>query len=388
MELQSMTHSTALALNPSAIHDKWLAFRDRLLTSPVFLRHAKRAPFGSRIAKRRARALFDLCAGFVYSQVLRSCVELKVFELLASGPQRVADLAPRLALSEDATRQLMLAAVSLELLERRGDDRFGLGVLGSAMLANPGVGAMVAHHEILYNDLKDPVALLRGDGASASDLSRYWAYSDARDPKQLREASVSSYSALMTASVSLVAEEIIDAYPIEQYQCLLDIGGGEGGFLQAAARRAPKLRLMLFDLPAVVERARTRLAGAGLSQRATLVGGDFFTDELPRGADLASLVRVIHDHDDEHALCLLRAVRRALPANGILLLAEPMAGTTGAEPVGDAYFSFYLRAMGHGRARTRGEIEALLHQAGFPYVRLLPTQLPLQTQLLMASPRG
>ena len=41
---------------------------------------------------RRARALFDLCAGFVYSQVLAACVRLRVFDLLRDGPM-CSDLA-------------------------------------------------------------------------------------------------------------------------------------------------------------------------------------------------------------------------------------------------------------------------------------------------------
>jgi demethylspheroidene O-methyltransferase len=382
-----MNPSTSLHPAPAGLHERWLSMRDRLLSSPAFLRRARQAPFGGAIARKRARALFDPCAGFVYAQVLQACVTLKVFDRLADGPKTVEQLAHELSLSEDATRQLLLAAVSLELLDKRRGDRFGLGILGAAMLANPGVAAMVEHHAMFYSDMKDPVALLRGEAAEPQ-LSRYWAYARSSTPKALEAADVSGYSALMNASVSLVADEIIDAYPIEQYRCLLDVGGGEGGFLKAAARRAPKLRLMLFDLPAVVERARFRLGEAGLSQRATTFGGDFFTDELPQGADIASLVRVIHDHDDAHALQILQAVKRALPCNGILLLAEPMSGTAGAEPVGDAYFSFYLRAMGLGQPRTRQQLESLLHRAGFPYVRLLPTRLPLQTQLLMASPKG
>ena len=61
---------------------------------------------------------------------------------------------------------------------------------------------------------------------------------------------------------------------------------------------------------------------------------------------------MLHDHDDAAALALLRAARAALPPDGTLLLAEPMAGTPGAEPMGDAYFGFYLLAMGSGRPRT------------------------------------
>ena len=84
-------------------------------------------------------------------------------------------------------------------------------------------------------------------------------------------------------------------------------------------------------------------------------------DPLPRGADVISLVRVLHDHDDESARMLLAAIRDALPPGGAIVVAEPMAGAPGAEPMGDAYFGFYLLAMGRGRPRTMGEIAQLLN---------------------------
>ena len=86
------------------------------------------------------------------------------------------------------------------------------------------------------------------------------------------------------------------------------------------------------------------------------------------------------------ALAILQAVRRALPNDGTLLLAEPMADTPGAEPIGDAYFGFYLLAMGRGRPRSARELTGLLQAAGFGRVRLLPTRMPLQTGLLLAQP--
>ena len=116
---------------------------------------------------------------------------------------------------------------------------------------------------------------------------------------------------------------------------------------------------MLFDLPPVAARAAARLRRARPGARApTRVGGDFLADPLPTGADVVSLVRVVHDHDDDAALAILRAARQALPPDGTLLLAEPMAGAAGAEPVGDAYFGFYLLAMGSGRPRTAARADA------------------------------
>ena len=93
----------------------------------------------------------------------------------------------------------------------------------------------------------------------------------------------------MSASQPLVADEILDAYAVTSHRCLLDVGGGEGAFLVRAAQRAPALRLMLFDLPAVADRARARFAAFGLAHRASVVGGDFLRQPLPTGADLVSL---------------------------------------------------------------------------------------------------
>ena len=187
------------------------------------------------------------------------------------------------------------------------------------------------------------------------------------------------------ASQPLIAQEVLDSYPIHRHRCLLDVGGGEGVFLAAAATRAPALRLMLFDLPAVAERARARLADAGLLERASIYGGNFLTNPLPEGADIISLIRIVHDHNDASALSLLRAVRRALSPDGTLLIAEAMSGVRGAEPL-DAYYGFYTLAMGRGEPRTVAEIGRLLRHAGFGRFRLLRNRMPILTSILVTRP--
>lgn len=363
--------------------DRLHGWRNRIVASPTFQHWAARFPPTRPIARRQARALFDLCAGFVYAQVLLACVQLRVFEILAEGPLSTRDLSGRLSLPPDSTARLLGAAASLGLLDRRGPDRFGLGLLGAASLGNPGIAAMVAHHAVLYGDLADPVALLRRGRGDGTALARYWPY--AAPGSGPTTAEVEPYTRLMAASQPPVAEQVLGAYPLGRHRSLLDIGGGDGAFAAAAARHAPSLRVVVFDLPAVADLARARFEREGLAPRATAAGGSFLTDPLPTGADVASLVRIIHDHDDAPALTILRAARAALPPGGTLLLAEPMAGAPGAEPIGDAYFAFYLLAMGSGRARTAAELRSLLLQAGFHDVRAVQTTLPLLTGLLVAK---
>ncbi len=370
---------------PLSWMDRVLAWRDRLIASDGFRRWAGRFPLTRPVARRRARELFDLCAGFVYSQVLAACVRLDLFEILAQGPQDEIALARRCGLGAEAMLRLLRAAASLGLVAQRSGGRWGLGQLGAAMVGNEGVVAMVEHHRLLYADLADPVRLLR-EGSAGTQLSSFWPYATSAAPAEVDAEAAAAYSRVMAASQRLLSGEILDAFALRRHRVLLDVGGGEGAFVEAAARRHPHLRLQLFDLPAVAERARARLAAAGVSGRSEVFGGDFKRDALPVGADVVTLIRVMFDHDDETVASILRNVRRAMAPGATLLVAEPMAGTPGAEPMGDAYFGFYLLAMGRGRARTAAELQALLTAAGFGQAHLVPTHMPLQTRLLSCRP--
>jgi demethylspheroidene O-methyltransferase len=373
----------AVGAMPVPMLDRWFVWRDRVLASARFQRWAAAFPLTRPVARRRVRALFDLCAGFVYSQVLYACVRLQLFDLLRAEPATPRDLSPYLGLSLDATERLLAAAAALGLVERRTLGRFGLGPLGAAMADQPAIAALVEHHAKLYADLADPVGLLRGDVGDTA-LGGYWPYARSTGRERRRDETA-PYSRLMSLSQSLIADEVLDAVSLASHRCLLDVGGGEGAFLAAVARRTPHLRMQLFELPAVAARAEARLAAARVGDRVDVVGGNFHEDPLPIGADVVSLVRVLHDHDDAAAFALLRAIRRALPRGGKLLLAEPMAETPGAEPAGDAYFGFYLLAMGSGRPRSAQRLTAMLEAAGFSQIRHRPTRLPLLVRVLSAN---
>lgn len=357
--------------------------RDRLLGNSGFQRWAAAFPLTRPIARKRARALFDLVSGFVYSQILLACVRLNLFDILGRGPASVDRLAAEMSLTPDATSRLLDAAASIGLVEKRGENEYGLGYLGASLAGNRAIAGLVEHHAMVYADLRDPVALLRGTvGKTAT--AEYWPYSAAEVPAELDDRRIAAYSDLMSISQPLVAGEILAAYPLHRHRCLLDLGGGDGTFLTAVAARHPRLNMMLFDLPAVAARASQKIAAAGLAGRIAVAGGDFLRDPLPTGADIISLVRIIHDHDDERVLTVLQAARRALPAGGTLLIAEPLAGLPGSEAIGDAYFGFYLLAMGRGRARTVAQLSGLLQATGFSAPKLHPTNLPMQTSVLSA----
>lgn len=378
--------------------DRMREGRTRRIADPDFRRRAANSPLTKSYARRQAKALFDLSAGFVYSQILSACVRCKLFDILAEGPLDLPEIARRIELPKPAAERLLKAAAALDLIDARGRRRYALGDLGAALIDNPGAQSMILHHDMLYRDLADPLALLKGE--SRPELGRYWAYAgrknggangkganDAADGEDEPQPSAESrdhdgYTELMASSQGLVTTEIIDAYTFRRHRQLLDVGGGDGSFLIAVAKQAPQLKLTLFDLPAVAERARSNIRRAGFQERATVVAGDLFKDALPGGADVVTLNRVLHDHDDDEALAILKAVRRAIVPGGTLLVTEPMAGTPGARESGDAYFGFYLFAMGQGRPRTAEEIGRMLRRAGFDSVVPVETNTPVIARIV------
>jgi demethylspheroidene O-methyltransferase len=359
------------------------ALRNRLLTSPAFRRAAEKFPISQWIARRRSIELFRLCSGFIHSQVLLACVRLGLFERLLDGPLEPEEIAQGVGLPQRRCEHLLRAASALALLERRPDGRYGLGALGATLIDNGAVLALVEHHALLYEDLADPVALFAGAG-EPTRLSRLWPYAEAERPEALGAGEVGAYSDLMAASQAMIAAQVLDAVSLRGTGSLLDLGGGSGAFVAAVAERWPRIRLALCDLPAVADLARARLVAAGLGERVEVVGADATRTPLPGGFDVVSLVRILHDHDDERALALLAAARRSLRPGGRLLVAEPLADAPGAGRVIDAYFSVYLLAMGSGKPRTRAELQALIETAGFRRIRRRRTRVPLIASVLVA----
>jgi len=352
--------------------------------STRFRRWVQNTPGLRLIARRRAASLFRLMTGFVDSQVLLACIELNLLERVGNHPLTLQQLAAHLDLSANRLAVLLEAATELDLLERCGEGHYGLGATGASLISEPGLLALARHHKALYRDLENPVALLRGDNRNTS-LGDFWPYARGEAEAGLETGAVREYTAVMGESQRMVAEQVIASGALDARSLLLDVGGGNGNFVAAVAAHFPNLTLGVFDLPAVIPLARSNLEKLNLAGRVSLHEGDFHRDELPPGQDLITLIRILHDHDDEPAQRLLGAVHRALRPGGSVLVAEPLKAGRGVEAMNSVYFGFYLMAMGSGRPRTWPEIENMLLKAGFRQVKRHLTPLPLICSVITAS---
>lgn len=360
---------------PKSRYARFLLWRNRLLRSAVFQKWAARLPISQSIARQRATDLHHILAGFVYSQTLSASYKLGLLECLKDRTATLEEIADHCELEVDAAFTLVNAATAIDLLQKAGKSHWTLGELGASIHGNPGVQSMLRHHDLLYRDMADPAHLLRNrEGAS---LRGYWPYVDGdhSDP-----AAAARYSELMADSQHLIANHILDAISLTAKTRLLDVGGGTGTFARLAAERFTQTETAVFDLPQVV--ASIPPKQGHLFER---YAGDMFNDPVPQGFNAISLIRILHDHNDEPVEQLLSKCFDALPSGGQLIIAEPMAETASAESIGHTYFGFYLWAMGSGRPRTKCEITRMLKRAGFRGIREKRTHIPALVRVITAK---
>lgn len=362
--------------------DKWRARYLDLVGSAAFQSWAARSLFTRAAANRDGERLFDLVAGFTYSQILQAFVALDLPRHLRARPAYPSELAAKIDAPERRISVLCQAAASLGLLTRLRDGRYVLARLGAAINGVGGLREMILHHDILYRDLGPAEGFFRGE--TDPDLARFWPYvfgaAAAEDP-----ATAERYSHLMSETQNLVSDEILASLSFAKAQHVMDIGGGTGVFLAACAKAHPDVQVTLFDLPQVAALAQDRFERASIAARATIVSGSFRDDPLPIGPDLITLIRVLYDHEDETVLRLLKSVHAALPEGGKIVIAEPMSGGQTPDRSADAYFALYCMAMGTGTVRSAAQIGELLSKAGFARVSPVKTGRPFVTRIVTAE---
>lgn len=337
-----------------------------------------------------------MITGFVHSQILFVFVETGLLHFMKDTPRLESELLDFVDLSEEAALRILRAGAALDVIESPEPDLWVLGEMGATLAANEGAMAIIRHHQLLYRDLTHPMDMLTRQRGKDNSLSEYWHYAapdadnDAAHNLGAHHESddiaykSAPYSEFMAATQPMIWDQVIGRYPFDRHERMLDIGGGSGAFVEAVSKTSDTLQLGVFDLPEVIPHTCQRLAGSALQPRLDLHPGSFKTDPVPTGYDLITLIRILHDHDDDIADLLLSKVFDALPKGGKLLIVEPMAETPSAKRMGDAYFGMYLWVMGTGRPRSANEYHKRLKTAGFSTTRDIQTPLPIIAKAILA----
>jgi hypothetical protein len=314
--------------------------------------------------------------GFFASKTLLSAVELDLFTKLGSDGMTGPQIAETLELHERAIPDFPDALVAGEMLEREGEgsDALYRNTQTTAVFLDRTSPAYVggilemsnARLFRFWSDLTD--ALRTGEPQNEIKHAGKAMFEELySDPDRL-EQFMNAMAGISLGPFSALAEK----FDFSTYDTLCDVGGATGQLSIIVANRHPSLRCTSFDLPVVEPIARRTIEAAGLGERVTTVGGDFFADPLP-GADVITMGLILHDWNLERKLALINAAYDALPEGGAFIVVENLIDDARRENAFGLLMSLnMLIEFGDAFDYTGADFAGWCKEVGFKETEIMP----------------
>ena len=309
-----------------------------------------------------AQEILSLARNFMECRVLLTGAELDIFTHLTE-PASSRDLAEQQGWHERPLTVVLdaLAAMGL-LIKKEGHYRTDPGLL--PLLSSPSprsVLPMIKHAATIWKNWSNLTRIVAETGGVEKPPGRF----EGREDQ-------TAFIGAMHVIGRQHAPAIVQAVQPGPARRLLDVGGASGTYTIAFLEASPLMSATIFDLPDVVAIGRARVAEAGLADRVTFVSGNFYTDPLPSGHDLALLSAIIHQNSPAQNLALYKKVWTALVPRGRLVIRDHVMNAAKTAPPSGALFAVnMLVGTPGGGTYTYEEIRSGLAQAGFEDVRLI-----------------
>jgi hypothetical protein len=311
-----------------------------------------------------AHSMVRLFMGYIPTRVIYAAAKLGLADHIGDDGATAEDLAQKIKADSAALYRLMRVLAGLGVLRQSDNDRFYVTAFGETLRKNSPQSVRdyaIYSHEFVYDAFKSVAESVRTGRPAINDFFGFLRGEPEREA--IFHAGMSNRGRIETVA-------ILDAYKFSEPQTVVDVGGGNGGFLSAILASYEEISAVLFDQPSAIEAAKAGRGGP--LPRCKLVAGDFFED-VPPGGDTYVLKRVLFDWTDEQALQILQNCRQQMGGDARLLIIEPLIGPPN-QPCPAHLFDMTFLVMLHGRLRAVEEYSGLLNKAGFRLERVVPTE--------------
>jgi C-methyltransferase len=320
-------------------------------------------------------AMMELIIGAWTSQAITAAVELGIADVLDKGPLRLEELASRVEADPDALRRLLRALIGRGIFRQRRDGRYALNAFAKSFRTNAPLSAAAmarvvgsVQHREHWSYLTDAI---RTGKAIPPVLRGMEAFDYLAGEPEFSEV----FHRAMADTTEMAVDYLMAAYSFDDYQTVVDVGGGVGRLLSAILNATPSARGILYDLPNALTEAPSVLRQHNVADRVEILEGSFF-DSVPTGGDVYVLKMILHDWPDDKALEILRSVRSAAKIGTKVLVIDCVIPDHNREFFGH-WSDLEMLIEQAGRERTVPEHRRLLERAGFRMTRWVPTASPL-----------
>jgi ubiquinone/menaquinone biosynthesis C-methylase UbiE len=308
--------------------------------------------------------LASMMQAYKTTSLLRSGIELGVFDRLAPGPIDIQTLAAGLDVHPRGLRILLngLAAINLVDVEA-GNYRLAPGADDLLVHSSPGyVGDMV---HVMASDWewealrRLPDAVRNGGTVMEQNAETpgfsYW------------ENFAAFATAVATPTAGVMADALADWARRRAALDVLDIACGHGIYGFTLGRRHPQARMWALDWANVLPVTRRHAERLGVADRTRYLSGDMFEAPLGGPYDVVLVTNVLHHFSEQRATDLLTRASGVLKPDGRLVIVGFTLGDSppARDPAPHLFSVLMLVWTSGGEVHSAAAYDKMLVASGF-----------------------
>jgi predicted O-methyltransferase YrrM len=324
--------------------------------------------------------IMQTATGFWASKVLLTAVDLDVFTALGDDSATADQLGKDLGLHPRGTYDFFDALVALKFLDREGDGTAGRyrNTPETAAFLNRNsptyIGGMAKMLNARLFGFWDHLGTALRTGKPQNEIRTHGKpiFEELYAHTEKLGEFLSAMTGFQAGNFTMLAEK----FDFGRYKTMSDIGGALGLLSCLVGKRHQHLQITTFDLPPVASHAQEHVDAAGLTDRITVVAGDFFVDDLPP-ADIVTMGNILHDWNLEKKKTLIRKAYEALPEGGAFIAIENLIDDARRENAFGLLMSLnMLIEFGDAFDYTGADFREWCTEAGFRKFEIIPLAGP------------
>ena len=324
--------------------------------------------------------IMQTSTAFWASKVLLTAVEFDLFSVLEEESMTATQLGERLDIHPRGRFDFLDALVALNFLNRDGDGPDGryrntpetAAFLNKASPAYIGGLPEMLNARLFgfWNELG--TALKTGEAQSEAKIHGKPIFEEL----YASESKLGTFLEAMTGFQFSNFIQLGEKFDFSRFKSVSDIGGALALLSRTIGSKHSHLKFSTFDLPPVAPLAQKQIDAAGMTDRITVVSGDFFEDELPK-ADVITMGNILHDWNLEKKKVLIQKAYDALPAGGALIAVENLIDDARRENAFGLLMSLnMLIEFGDAFDYTAADFRAWCSEVGFSDFDIIPLAGP------------
>ena len=317
--------------------------------------------------------LFQMATAYWLSQAIYVAAKLGIADLLKDGPRSSLALAAATGTDAPSVFRLMRTLSSVGIFSQASSDSFAISRIGAPLQTDvPGTlrAIVITIGEIHYRACGNLLHSIQTGSPAFNDVFGKSLFEYLQQDADAGR----SFNHGMTNVSAMLVYAILIAYDFAGISSIIDVGGGEGTLLRKILELNPAAKGTVFDTAAVIASTREKFHSAACGERCSYIAGNFF-DSIPEGGDAYLLCGVLHDWDDDHAITILKNCRKAMAADGRLLLVEMIVPEDDSASF-SKLLDLNMLVMNGGRERTADEFRSLLEASDYRVTRIIPSAAP------------